>query len=118
MSIRLHKEHGLNPTIPTCFICGKEKNEVVLLGAAFKEQAPMHMVLDKSPCDQCKEYMKLGVILISVKDGSDHEDPYRTGGWVVVKKEAARRMFGESLGKSRMAFLEDTAWDKIGLPRK
>jgi hypothetical protein len=49
MSLRLHSKHGLNPTIPTCYFCGKEKNELVLLGAAYKEQAPMHMTLDKEP---------------------------------------------------------------------
>jgi len=31
--IRLHKEYGLNPTIIECIICGKEKNEIALLGA-------------------------------------------------------------------------------------
>jgi hypothetical protein len=116
-SIRLHREYGLNPTIPICFICGKEKNELVLLGAAYKEQAPMHMCLDKEPCDECKKMMDMGVLLVSVKNGTDHENPYRTGGFCVIKEEAAQRMFGSSIGNSRMAFVEDEAWDKIGLPR-
>jgi len=115
-SIRLHPQHGLNPTIPVCFICGKDKNEVVLLGATYKEQAPMHMCLNKTPCDECKKLMEMGVLLVSIKDGTDRENPYRTGALVVIKVEAAQRMFN-NLGNNRVAFVEDSAWDKIGLPR-
>ena len=32
--IKLSKKHGLQPTIPLCPYCGKEKNEIALLGAA------------------------------------------------------------------------------------
>ena len=39
MSLRLHPNHGLNPTIPLCFLCGKEKNEVVLLGSSYKKDS-------------------------------------------------------------------------------
>lgn len=115
-SIRLHKEHGLNPTIPQCFFCGKDKNEILLLGASYKEQAPMHIgVVNKEPCDECKSMMAQGVMLISVKDGEQGENPYRTGRVCVLKVEAAQRMFN-SIGNSRVAFIEDSAWKKIGLP--
>lgn len=30
--IEISPKHGLNPTIPVCFWCGKEKNEIALLG--------------------------------------------------------------------------------------
>lgn len=116
-SIRLHKEYGVNPTIPKCFICGKDKNEVVLLGAAYKEQAPMHMCLDKSPCDECVGYTKQGIIIISVRDGESGDNPYRTGGWVVIKEEAALRFIPENLLKKRILFLEDKVWNEVGLPR-
>ena len=45
-SILLHHEHGLNPTIPVCFYCGSERNEVALLGAGFRGEAPKNMVVD------------------------------------------------------------------------
>lgn len=32
-NIRLHKDFGLNPTLPTCFYCGEETSEIALLGA-------------------------------------------------------------------------------------
>ena len=31
-SIRLSPAHGVNPTIPICFWCGNEKNEIALMG--------------------------------------------------------------------------------------
>ena len=31
-SIKISQKHGVNPTIPICFWCGKEKNEIALLG--------------------------------------------------------------------------------------
>ena len=116
-SIRLHREHCLNPTILQCFFCGKDKNEIALLGAAYKGKAPMHMCIDKTPCDECKAMMEQGVLLIRVKDGSDRDNPYRTGPMVVVKVEAAQRIFN-NIGTNRVAFIEDSTWEKIGLPEK
>jgi hypothetical protein len=113
-SIRLHREHGLNPTIAVCFFCGKEKNEIALLGAACKERAPMHSVVDRVPCDECKKFMDMGIMLVEVQDGSDRQNPYRTGKMSVIKEEAAQRIF-KSLNGSRFAFVEHSAWEKIGL---
>ena len=116
-SIRLHKDYGVNPTVPTCFVCGKDKNELALLGAAYKKEAPMRMCLDKSPCEECVGHMKNGIIMISVRDGESGDNPYRTGGWVVIKEEAALRFVPENLLKKRILFLEDKIWDEVGLPR-
>jgi len=118
MRLRLHKKYGVNPTVPICFFCGKEKGEVVLLGAAYKGEAPMHLCIDKSPCDECKKMMEVGVMLISVREGSDEKNPYRTGALAIIKPEAAKRIFGDSIGDSRVAFVVDEAWDKLGLPRE
>lgn len=54
-SIRLHPEHGLNPTLCTCFWCGEDTGEIALLGATYNGEAPMHMVLNYEPCAACKE---------------------------------------------------------------
>lgn len=120
--IRLHPKHGVNPTIPTCFYCGEDKNEIALLGAAYRGEAPMKgVVLDQKPCDKCAGYMKQGVILISVKDGEDGKpNPYRTGGWAVIKDEAIRRMvqpddLAETIIARRAAFVPDEAWAALGL---
>lgn len=118
MSLRLHPEHGVNPTIPRCFFCGEDKNEVALLGNTYKDQAPMHMCLDKSPCDKCKGYMQQGIILIGVRDGEQGDNPYRTGHFCVLKEEAVQRIFKDCDGilKSRVAFVDETTWKTIGLP--
>jgi len=94
MSIRLHPEYGVNPTIPTCFYCGESKNEIILLGPASKkitgqDEAPMHgPVFDLEPCDKCREYMNQGIILIGVDEARIHnkDDPWRTGEFLVVSE--------------------------------
>jgi hypothetical protein len=112
-SIKLHPKHGLNPTISTCYFCGKEKNELVLLGNSYKEQAPKNLVINKEPCNTCKDYMNKGTLLISVKDNTDHDNPYRTGKLCVITKDAAKRILNID---SNVAFIEDSVWERIGLP--
>lgn len=122
MSIRLSKKHGVNPAIPVCFLCQEKKNEIILCGRlkGADEQAPQNAVWDMEPCDKCKEWMAQGIILISVRDGeTDMKNPYRTGGWTVIKEEAFRRMFKgcDEVLKKRVAFLPDEVWNAVGLPR-
>lgn len=74
-SIKLSKRHGLQPVIPLCFYCGKEKNQIVLLGAAGDKLAkslghedgamPMKAFLpgDLEPCDDC---IKRGDICVAI----------------------------------------------------
>lgn len=95
-SIKLSPQHGLNPTIPVCFFCGEDKNELVLLGKINKEddQAPKRMIVDFEPCDKCKEKFAKGVLLIEVTTYPEYigkpiaENAYPTGRYVVVKPEA------------------------------
>lgn len=123
--IRLSRKHGVNPSVMLCFFCN-EPAGVALLGRRPDDtEAPRQAVFDKTPCEKCKAYMEQGVILISVdeqKSAGDLENPYRTGGWVVVKDELVRRIvqpaaLAESILRSRVAFVPDDAWDKLGLPR-
>lgn len=122
----ISEKHGLNPTVPVCFFCLKEKNEVLLLGRLRGDlEAPHKAVFDYEPCDECAGFMDKGIILISVdpeKTLSDKDNPYRTGGWCVVKSEAISRwplpeQSIVNILKKRVAFIEDELWDKIGLPR-
>lgn len=59
--------------------------------------------------------MSKGVLLIKVKDNSVQENPYRLGPQVVITVEAAQRIF-PSIGSHRACFVEESAWEKIGLP--
>ena len=95
-SIKVSPKHGLNPTIPVCFFCGKDKNEIVLLGKIDREdsEAPMKMILDFKPCEECAKKFAEGVLLIEVTDHPEYigmpiaENAYPTGRYVVVKPEA------------------------------
>lgn len=114
--MRLHKKYGLNPTMTTCFFCGEEKGEIALLGAKCKEEAPMHMCIDRVPCEKCKGYMEEGVIFISVRDGESSDNPYRTGKFCAIKKEALRQMLSGDIIKAGICFVEESQWAALGLP--
>jgi hypothetical protein len=118
--VRLHPKHGLNPAIPACFFCGQDKNEILLLGNAYKEEAPRHAVFDQTPCPQCKEFMAQGIILVSVRDGETDPNPYRTGRWAVIKDRAIKRILQPSIAdilvKTRFGFIPDSVWLELGLP--
>lgn len=120
MGIKLSKKHGLNPAIPKCFYCGEDKNEIILAGRLPDDaEAPHGAVWDTTPCEKCADCMRQGVILIEVRDGESGRNPYRAGGWVVVKEDAIRRMIKEpalsEVLKNRVAFIESAVWKAIGL---
>lgn len=117
MSIELSPKHGVNATIPVCFWCGKEKNEIALMGRVRERdprtgravrgsdvEMPMRAVLDYEPCDCCKEQFSQGVHIIEcspdrvdgrpamTKDNEGHII-YPTGRFIVMKSEAAKNIF-------------------------
>lgn len=139
MGLRIDEEHGLNPSLDLCFYCNESKG-VALMGKLTKKtreglkeagitdggaEAPRQIVIDKEPCDKCKGYMEQGVLLISVDESKspDMENPWRTGGWIVVKDEVIQRMgihprsLEEAILRKRVCFMPDEVWDMMGLPR-
>ena len=121
-SITLSQKHGVNPSLEQCFVCGEAKAVILFGRLRGDEEAPRQVCLNKEPCDKCKEHMSKGVILISVKGDSDPENPYRTGGWIVVKDDVINRMVkdpkqAEAILKARVCFIPDELWDKVGFPR-
>lgn len=118
-SIRLSQKHGVNPTIPLCFWCGQEKNEIALLGRLKGDaEAPRNLCLDYEPCDTCKKNMASGVTLMEAVHTPLHEgmpaiqkDCYPTGRWLVLKREAAKRMFNVEVKDK--AFLDPEAFDML-----
>lgn len=124
-SIRISEKHGLNPCIPICVFCGKEKNELAILGRLKGDvKAPMSAVIDMEPCDECKENWSKGVPLIRVtkkkpangmpplqKEGN--EEIWPTAQYMVVTEECAGRMFDLETKKGQPVLLEDVVFDKI-----
>lgn len=105
-----------------CFICGKD-NEIIMNTRLTEKDAKMvkemhGKVVSMEPCNECKEYMKKGVILISIRDGEKGNNPYRTGGFVVIKDEGLKGPDWNEAKKSRVCFVEDHIWNQLGLPRK
>ena len=74
-----------------CFYCGKDNgiimNKTLTPFYAAKVKELHGKVVDMEPCPKCKEYMEQGIILISIRDGETGNNPYRTGGFVVIKKK-------------------------------
>lgn len=104
-SIPLSPTHGVNPTIPTCFWCGKEKNEIALMGKLPDDaEAPHNVILDYEPCDECKANMAKGITLVGVvehplPDGRPaiRKGAYPTGRWAVVSPDGVRSFIQEPL---------------------
>ena len=100
-----------------CFLCGGS-NEI-LIHKNMRDISDLHgKVVTKEPCNECKKYMEEGVILISIKEGeSGKENPFRTGGWVVLKEESLKDIpLIEPIIKARIGFIGDDMWEQFGLP--
>jgi hypothetical protein len=108
-----------------CFFCMKESGEIILFGRLKDDvEAPRRACVTQEPCAECKGWMEKGVILISVdpKRSKGQQDPYRSGGWAVIKDEAILQFpidekSKEGFLRNRAGFIEDEAWDMLGLPR-
>ena len=117
MGVRISKEFGINPSVDTCFICGKETS-VVLFGTSYKDEngktaeAPQK-VCTGHICDNCKQIIdKGGIFFIAVKDGETGKNPYRTGQFAAVKEEAVQRMFPDFPYK-KVNYVEESAYKQI-----
>lgn len=104
--IKLSPKYGLNPTMPVCFWCGKDRGEIALMGHIGDGrkhedfEAPMRAVIDYEPCEECKRNMALGFTVMeatskpnSVTNVEIQKGVYPTGRFVVMKNEAAERVF-------------------------
>ena len=117
MSVRISKEYGVNPSVDTCFICGKETS-VILFGTSYKDkngktaEAPRNVCTGQL-CDDCQKVIdKGGIFFIAVKDGESGNNPYRTGPIAALKEEAVQRMFPGFLYKN-VNYIEESAYKQI-----
>lgn len=95
MSIKLSPKYGVNPTITKCFWCGKDKNEIALLGKLPKDaEAPKTCIINYDPCDECKANFSKGVLIMEGTETPNYPGQpklggaYPTGSLSVVKPEA------------------------------
>lgn len=107
-SIKLSPKHGVNPCIPICFFCGKEKNEIALLGKLPNDkEAPRSAILNYEPCDECTKIMEQGVTILEALDKPIYphivpiqKDAYPTGRFCIITKEAANQIFTDRTFKT------------------
>ena len=123
-SIRVSQKHGVNPTIPICFWCGKEKNEIALLGKLPGDaEAPRStwLIGDYEPCEKCQRIFEQGVHLVEAADHPvihEKQPPwhgaYPTGKHFVLRELAIRGIFApetaEELCKRKVGFLDQEAF--------
>ena len=125
-SIKLSPKHGVNPCIPICCWCGKEKNEIALLGKLKEDaEAPRNAVLDYEPCEECQAKLNMGVVLIEVTKNQPNENVmpiqeqygiplYPTFRYSVIKLEAAKRLFeNETLINGSRLLIEDNLYSEL-----
>lgn len=93
-SIRLHKEHGVNPSLVVCFWCG-EGTGVALLGHNKGKEAPPKIVGSLEFCDACMSRVGDGIIFIEAVTEEPaggmpeiQEGLYPTGSFTAVKRDA------------------------------
>lgn len=125
--IRLSPKYGVNPTIPVCFWCGKERNEVALLGymgdsSGYEDiEALLHSVIDFEPCDECRRGMSIGFTLMEVTHNPNYrtsvpvrDGVYLTGAYVVVNPDVVKMVFGdESASAGGKAFLASDVFQSM-----
>ena len=128
--IKLSPKYGLNPTIPVCFWCGCEKNEIALMGYMSKKkevrsawggtsttverdiEAPRYAVINYEPCDKCKAGMSSGFTVMEATTSPNSQTSvemqkgvYPTGRFVVLKNESADQIFGKEFTSRGKAFM-------------
>ena len=128
-SIRISPKHGLNPSIPLCFWCGKEKNEVVLMGKINKEdfEAPRNVFLDYEPCNECAAKFAKGIHVVGVLTedngnpplkGNDGESYYPTGASFVASENFIKRLIADTeeqdkILKKRSVLMDSSVVEQI-----
>jgi hypothetical protein len=79
-----------------CFYCSKVRPEA-------KEW-------DYTPCQQCKIYMQMGVVVILIEDGTVKK-PKRVG-FHIIPDEAAKSFLPPKAYKDRCVFMENSEYNK------
>lgn len=129
--IKLSPKYGVNPTIPVCFWCGKEKNEIALMGHVGDGrkhedfEMPMHAVIDYEPCGHCMEMMSAGFTVMestsrpnSITSVEFQRGVYPTGRFVVLKPEAAQRISDGLDTSANKAFLDRSVFEQMFVSEK
>lgn len=97
-TIKLSKQHGLNPTMNVCFFCGQNKNLIILGKLKNDAKAPNKILADYQPCKTCAEKIARGRLVLEVTTQDPGTVPiapgaWPTGRWCVISRKAADVLF-------------------------
>ena len=107
--IKVSEKHGVNPSIDTCFYCGKETGIALFGKLPNDKEAPARTCSSLEPCDECKEKYKDYLLLIEVSDDSTDKKVNVTGRWIGIKKEILK----ENMQNSRIAYCRQSEFTDI-----
>lgn len=125
---------SLGVALTKCYFCGKGDkivmNAVLTPERAAKVEKLNGMITDMDPCNECRGYMKKGIIIIGIDSKKSEPNwhlpregempnPYRSGSFIVLREEAVRRMFNGEGGardfalKHRWVFVEEEVCEML-----
>ena len=143
----MSQQPSLEVALTKCYYCGEGDRIVLNIrlhpGFAYQVKQMHGKVIDTAPCSKCEEWMKQGIILITIDDKKSGDgwskpdlveykergitktyrpppNPYRTGGFFVITEDAMNRLVHGDEIKSfavlhRFMFIEHEAAEKLGL---
>lgn len=131
--VRDEDKLGVAVVKEACRICGKSYDGPLILNTrlsvpmADKVKALHGKTVGfmKEPCDECKEFMKQGIIVVGIDESKtdDKSNPWRTGNFWVMKEEAIKRMlkddvedFRADVLKKRVMFIDIKIAAQMGFP--
>lgn len=125
-SVKLSPKYGVNPTIPVCFWCGNERNEIAFMGKLGDGrngedfEAPRYAVIDYEPCDKCRAAMEAGFTIMEATTSPNpassvgiQDGIYPTGRFMVITKSSAERMFGDIAKANAKAFIDTDLFSRM-----
>lgn len=118
---------GKHVALAKCYFCGGPGE--ILLHKRLGDASKYHdKVISMTPCSTCEGHMKAGIIMMTVDDSKSESgwhaaampNPYRTGGFFVVREAFIQRTFQPesmvtSILKHRFTFIEHSAAEALGL---
>jgi len=109
---KLLQEHEQLPSLQHCTVCDKDVGVILPC-----KPTPLRAQLD-TVCDQCREYMRCGIIMIEIKDKG-----VRGKGWCVTNEACILHMYKNepdmmnTILKERGVFIYSEDWTALCLPR-
>lgn len=119
--IRLSPKHGVNPSVMKCPVCAEDTG-LALLGRLRDDAEAPRQMLDRDPCDKCKErfndYRNTGFTVFVIDDAYENHRERATP-WQffksahVLKREAANSIFKDT--SAGACFINLSLAKQIGL---